>query len=389
MKKILVVFGTRPEAIKMAPLVKALIAKKDYFNTSVCVTAQHREMLDMVLRFFEIHPDYDFDIMRSDQDLFNITSDILIKMRRILNECKPALVLVHGDTTTSMTAALASFYLQIPVAHVEAGLRTNNRYSPWPEELNRQITGRIATYHLSPTERSKINLLKENISEKNIFVTGNTVVDALHHVLEKISKSEDMTQQCKKILNEAGYDCNRLTENKKMILITAHRRENFGVGFKNICNAINMLAKKYDDVDFVYPMHLNPNVREPVVNLLSGNSVNNNIYLLDHLEYLPFVFLMSKSYLVLTDSGGIQEEAPAIGKPVLVLRNTTERTEALAANTVRLLGTEQGSIEKGVSLLLEDKRVYKLMSCAVNPYGDGRASEKIVNFLINAVFNDS
>lgn len=386
MKKILLVFGTRPEAIKMAPLVNTFKAYPEDFQTVVCVTGQHRQMLDQVLQLFQIVPDYDLDIMKVGQDLYDITSRVLLGMRDILSEVQPDVVFVHGDTTTSTATALAAFYQQIPVAHVEAGLRTHNVYSPWPEEVNRQITGRIATYHLSPTAGSKENLLKENIAESSIVVTGNTVIDALQWVNQKIQSDKTVTAQLVADLVAMGYDISRLNADRKLVLITGHRRENFGEGFLNICRAIKALAAKYPDVDFVYPMHLNPNVRKPI-NEIFGNAEtpnaeherrNLNIFFIEPLDYLPFVFLMGKSYLLLTDSGGIQEEAPGLGKPVLVMRDTTERPEAVEAGTVKLVGTDMDKIIDAVSGLLEQSELYKSMSMAVNPYGDGKASERIV-----------
>lgn len=381
MKKILLVFGTRPEAIKMAPLVNEFKKKSNDFETIVCVTGQHRQMLDQVLSLFEITPDYDLDIMKNNQDLYDITSRVLLGMRDILKEVKPDVVFVHGDTTTSTATALAAFYQQIPVAHIEAGLRTHNIYSPWPEEINRQLTSRIASFHFSPTQGSKLNLLQENIPENKILVTGNTVIDALFWVTNKISNTEETARLVAKQIEMSGYDISRLANNKKLILITGHRRENFGDGFLNICCAINNLANNYPEVDFVYPMHLNPNVRKPVLEILGKN--NQNIFLIEPLDYLPFVYLMNKSYLILTDSGGIQEEAPGLGKPVLVMRDTTERPEAVEAGTVILVGTNAEIIEKSVSDLIEDKRLYTSMSTAENPYGDGKASEKIVNYCLN------
>lgn len=383
MRKILIVFGTRPEAIKMAPVVKEFSKFPELFETLVCVTGQHREMLDQVLRLFRIVPDFDLDIMKPNQDLFDITSRILVGMRDILQEVKPDVVFVHGDTTTSMAAALAAFYMQIPVAHVEAGLRTGNIYSPWPEEMNRQITGRIATYNFAPTALAKQNLLAENVSPDNILVTGNTVIDALKMVVTKIAADAGLRDDLQKTMKESGYDVSRLDNGRKMVLITGHRRENFGEGFLNICNAICHLAKKFGDVDFVYPMHLNPNVRKPVKEIL-GEGLSN-VFLIEPLEYLPFVFMMEKSCLILTDSGGVQEEAPGLGKPVLVMRNTTERPEAVEAGTVLLVGTDETKIEQNVSLLLTDKEVYRRMSEAVNPYGDGMASPRIVNYMKNQV----
>lgn len=390
MKKILLVFGTRPEAIKMAPLVNEFKKHPEEFKTLVCVTGQHRQMLDQVLNLFEIVPDFDLDIMKAGQDLYDITSRVLLGMRDILAEVKPDVVFVHGDTTTSTASAMAAFYQQIPVAHVEAGLRTHNIYSPWPEEVNRQITGRITTYHLSPTKGSKENLLKENISENKIQVTGNTVIDALHWVSEKIGKSETMAAEIAVGILQNGYDVSRLKGNKKLILITGHRRENFGEGFLNICHAIKNLAHKYPEVDFVYPMHLNPNVRKPINEIFGADSSpfgggreGANIFFIEPLDYLPFAYLMSKSYLLLTDSGGIQEEAPGLGKPVIVMRDTTERPEAVEAGTVLLVGTDKDKIENAVSSLIENNELYLSMSKAENPYGDGHASERIVDFFLN------
>lgn len=382
MKKIMLVFGTRPEAIKMAPLVKAFQAKNDEFETIVCVTGQHREMLDQVLRLFDIKPDFDLNIMKQGQDLYDITSRVLLGMRDVFKVCKPDILFVHGDTTTSTAAALAGFYLQIPVAHVEAGLRTNDIYSPWPEEMNRQITGRIATYNLSPTQLSRQNLLKENVDENKITVTGNTVIDALHWVTAKIKSDKKLDDNLSLDLKSKGYDTKRLVGNRRLILITGHRRENFGDGFLHICHAIQDLAKKFPEVDFVYPMHLNPNVRKPIHQVF-GEDLNNlgNIFFIEPLEYLPFVFLMEKSDIVLTDSGGIQEEAPGLGKPVLVMRNTTERPEAVDAGTVKLVGTDYDAIVDNVSKLLTDRNLYNKMSKATNPYGDGKACERIIRYI--------
>lgn len=381
MKKILIVFGTRPEAIKMAPLVNEFKLYPESFETVVCVTGQHREMLDQVLNLFQIVPDYDLNIMQPNQDLYDITSRILLGMRYILKEVKPDMVFVHGDTTTSTTTALAAFYQQIPVAHVEAGLRTGNIYSPWPEEMNRLITGRLATYHFSPTLLSKKNLLAENVAEKQILVTGNTVIDALHLVTDKIKTEASISTSLQQKLLGMGYDVNRLQNGQKLILITGHRRENFGDGFLNICHAIKNLSEKHPEVDFVYPMHLNPNVRKPVYEILGGS--NSNVFLINPLQYLPFIYLMEKSFLILTDSGGIQEEAPGLGKPVLVMRDTTERPEAVEAGTVLLVGTDKNRIEKSVSNLLENEQLYFSMAGATNPYGDGFASKKIVDFFMN------
>ena len=379
MKKILLVFGTRPEAIKMAPLVKKLQANPEEFQTVVCVTGQHREMLDQVLRLFDITPDYDLNIMKPNQDLYDITSRILLGMRDVLKEVQPDIVLVHGDTTTSMAAALAAFYQQIPVGHVEAGLRTGNIYSPWPEEMNRLMTGRIASVHFSPTPLAQQNLLQEHVDEAKIVVTGNTVIDALQMVVERLKNDEQLAGEVKdKVLN-MGYDVNRLGENRRLVLITGHRRENFGEGFLNICHAIKNLSEKYPNVDFVYPMHLNPNVRKPVLEILGEGA--DNVFLIEPLDYLPFVYMMQHSTLILTDSGGVQEEAPGLGKPVLVMRDTTERPEAVEAGTVLLVGTNREKIEQGVSMLLDDADCYRRMSEAVNPYGDGLACERIVDRL--------
>lgn len=382
MKKVLLVFGTRPEAIKMAPLVKEFQKHPETFNTIVCVTGQHRQMLDQVLQLFEITPDYDLDIMKQGQDLYDVTSRVILGMRDVLKEAQPDVVLVHGDTTTSTAAALAAFYQQIPVGHVEAGLRTHNIYSPWPEEMNRQITGRIATYNFAPTPLSKANLLREAVAEESISVTGNTVIDALYWVVNKIKEDKVLNDELKTLLAKAGYDVARLDNGKKLVLITGHRRENFGDGFINMCNAIKELTLKYHDVDFVYPMHLNPNVRKPIREVF-GEDLSNlgNMFFIEPLEYLSFVYLMEKSNIVLTDSGGIQEEAPGLGKPVLVMRDTTERPEALEAGTVKLVGTDYNKIVNEVSLLLEDQEHYDNMSKAVNPYGDGKACERIVRFL--------
>lgn len=382
MKKVMLVFGTRPEAIKMAPLVKAFSQYPNDFDTVVCVTGQHREMLDQVLRIFDITPDYDLNIMKQGQDLYDVTARVLLGMRDVLCEVQPDVVLVHGDTTTSTAAALAAFYQQIPVGHVEAGLRTHNIYSPWPEEMNRQITGRIATYNFSPTLLSRQNLLEENVAERSIVVTGNTVIDALYWVVDKIKKDETLSFELKDILANAGYDTGRLNSGKKLVLITGHRRENFGDGFIHMCTAIRDLAKKYPEVDFVYPMHLNPNVRKPIHEVF-GKDLNilGNMFFIEPLEYLSFVYLMEKSSIVLTDSGGIQEEAPGLGKPVLVMRDTTERPEALDAGTVKLVGTDYDKIVGEVSCLLDDAACYEQMSRAVNPYGDGKACQRIVDFI--------
>ena len=382
MKTILLVFGTRPEAIKMCPLVKEFKRYPELFDTKVCVTGQHREMLDQVLHIFDIHPDFDLNIMKQGQDLYDITSRVLLGMRDILQQVKPDIVLVHGDTTTSTAAALAAFYQQIPVGHVEAGLRTNNIYSPWPEEMNRQITSRIATYNFAPTPLSKTNLLKENVKEDSILVTGNTVIDALHQVVQQIKSNDAIAEEITDTLRRAGYNVSRIDSNRRLVLITGHRRENFGQGFINICTALRDLADLFPDVDFVYPMHLNPNVRKPISEVFGEHAAESgNMFFIEPLEYLSFVYLMERSYLVLTDSGGIQEEAPGLGKPVLVMRNTTERPEALDAGTVRLVGTDYNAIVSSVTELLNDAEVYNRMSNAVNPYGDGKACGRIVNCL--------
>ena len=382
MKTVMLVFGTRPEAIKMAPLVKEFQKYPEAFKTVVCVTGQHRQMLDQVLQLFEITPDYDLNIMKQGQDLYDVTARVLTGMRDVLKEAKPDVVLVHGDTTTSTAAALAAFYQQIPVGHVEAGLRTHNIYSPWPEEMNRQITGRIATYNFSPTPLSKANLLREAVAEESITVTGNTVIDALYWVVNKIKENCALNNELKELLAQAGYDVTRLDSGRKLVLITGHRRENFGDGFINMCTAIKDLTLKYPEVDFVYPMHLNPNVRKPIHEVF-GENLNGlgNMFFIEPLEYLSFVYLMEKSTIVLTDSGGIQEEAPGLGKPVLVMRDTTERPEALEAGTVKLVGTDYNKIVSEVSLLLDDKAHYDAMSKAVNPYGDGLACGRIVEAL--------
>lgn len=378
----MLVFGTRPEAIKMAPLVREFQNYSNQFETIVCVTGQHREMLDQVLQLFEIKPDYDLNIMKQGQDLYDVTARVLVGMRDVLKEAQPDIVLVHGDTTTSTAAALAAFYQQIPVGHVEAGLRTHNIYSPWPEEMNRLITGRIATYHFSPTLLSRQNLLDENISETAITVTGNTVIDALYWVVDKIKKDESLSSDLQCVLATAGYDVNRLANGKKLVLITGHRRENFGDGFIKMCTAIKDLTQKYPEVDFVYPMHLNPNVRKPIHEVFGENLSNlGNMFFIEPLEYLSFVYLMEKSIIVLTDSGGIQEEAPGLGKPVLVMRDTTERPEALDAGTVKLVGTDYNKIVSEVSKLLDNAEYYDTMSKAVNPYGDGKSSSRIRKIL--------
>lgn len=400
MKKVMLVFGTRPEAIKMAPLVKEFQKRPTTFKTIVCVTGQHRQMLDQVLQLFEITPDYDLNIMKQGQDLYDVTARVLTGMRDVLKETQPDVVLVHGDTTTSTAAALAAFYQQIPVGHVEAGLRTHNIYSPWPEEMNRQITSRIATYNFAPTPLSKANLLREAVNEESITVTGNTVIDALHWVVDKIKKDKTLNDELRDMLSHAGYDVTRLDNSRKLVLITGHRRENFGDGFIHMCTAIKDLTKKYPDVDFVYPMHLNPNVRKPIAEVFGEYVVNKkavslskeecpdnegdtgNMFFIEPLEYLSFVYLMGKSDIVLTDSGGIQEEAPGLGKPVLVMRDTTERPEALEAGTVKLVGTDHDKIVDEVSSLLDDRAHYDAMSKAVNPYGDGLACGRIVEKLI-------
>ncbi|WP_195570036.1 non-hydrolyzing UDP-N-acetylglucosamine 2-epimerase [Bacteroides nordii] len=379
MKKIMLVFGTRPEAIKMAPLVKEFQKHPETFQTIVCVTGQHREMLDQVLHLFDIKPDYDLNIMKQGQDLYDVTSRVLLGMRDVLKEANPDIVLVHGDTTTSTASALAAFYQQIPVGHVEAGLRTHDIYSPWPEEMNRLITGRIATYHFSPTALSKQNLLDEGINEEAITVTGNTVIDALYMVVDKIKSDRQLGEELETLLRESGYDVNRLNGTRKLVLITGHRRENFGEGFISMCRAIKALTEKYPNADFVYPMHLNPNVRKPIHEVFGEDlSDLDNMFFIEPLEYLSFVYLMEKSTIVLTDSGGIQEEAPGLGKPVLVMRDTTERPEALEAGTVKLVGTDYDKIVNEVSALLDDMDYYDRMSKAVNPYGDGLACERII-----------
>lgn len=382
MKKIMLVFGTRPEAIKMAPLVKEFQKDTERFKTIVCVTGQHREMLDQVLHLFEITPDYDLNIMKQGQDLYDVTARVLTGMRDVLKEAQPDVVLVHGDTTTSTAAALAAFYQQIPVGHVEAGLRTHNIYSPWPEEMNRQITGRIATYHFAPTPLSRRNLLAEGVKEGQITVTGNTVIDALYMVVDKIKQDKSLDAELEALLKNAGYDVNRLSSGKKLVLITGHRRENFGDGFIHMCMAIKDLTQKYPEVDFVYPMHLNPNVRKPIHEVFGENLSNlGNMFFIEPLEYLSFVYLMEKSTIVLTDSGGIQEEAPGLGKPVLVMRDTTERPEALDAGTVKLVGTNYNKIVCEISELIDNQDYYNRMSKAVNPYGDGKACLRIQSFI--------
>ncbi|MBT9880970.1 UDP-N-acetylglucosamine 2-epimerase (non-hydrolyzing) [Bacteroides eggerthii] len=380
-KKVMLVFGTRPEAIKMCPLVKEFQKRTDEFDAIVCVTGQHREMLDQVLKIFEVTPDYDLNIMKQGQDLTDITTRVLIGMRNIFKEMRPDVVLVHGDTTTSTAAAMAAFYAQIPVGHVEAGLRTHNIYSPWPEEMNRQITSRIATYNFSPTPLSALNL-KTETAFGNIYVTGNTVIDALHMVVDKLQNNKVLVAEQEKVLAEAGYDVKRLANGKKLVLITGHRRENFGDGFIHICTAIRDLKNKYQEVDFVYPMHLNPNVRKPIHEVFGENLKElGNMFFIEPLQYIEFVYLMYKSNIVLTDSGGIQEEAPGLGKPVLVMRETTERPEALSCGTVHLVGTNYNKIMDEVSTLLDDHEAYIKMSHAVNPYGDGQTCRRIADII--------
>lgn len=393
-QKVLLVFGTRPEAIKMAPLVKEFQKYPDHFETIVCVTGQHREMLDQVLDLFEIIPDYDLEIMKSGQDLYDITSRVLLGMRDVLIKCKPDLVLVHGDTTTSSATALAAYYQQIEVAHIEAGLRTNNMYSPWPEEGNRQMTGRLANWHFAPTIMAQRNLMDEGISKNKIVVTGNTVIDALQLTLTKIHRSSKVVMDIINTLQTKGIPTGLVADwvyrSRKMVLVTGHRRENFGKGFLNICESIKFLAEKYPDVDFVYPVHLNPNVQKPVYDLLGKNQTNGevglkNVFLIDPIDYLPFVYMMDLSYMILTDSGGIQEEAPFLGKPVLVMRDTTERPEALSAGTVKLVGTDSNKIIESVEMLFNEEAIYRKMSQANNPYGDGKACIRIVQELKKAV----
>lgn len=378
MKTVMLVFGTRPEAIKMCPLVKEFQKYTEDFKTIVCVTGQHREMLDQVLQIFDVKPDYDLNIMKQGQDLYDVTTRVLIGMRDVFKVCRPDVVLVHGDTTTSTAAALAAFYQQISVGHVEAGLRTHNINSPWPEEMNRQITGRIATYNFSPTSLSENNLLEEKVQGK-IFITGNTVIDALYMIVDRLKKDETLSKKQNMLLLKAGYDIARLQEGKKLVLITGHRRENFGIGFIHMITAIKDLKNKYPEVDFVYPMHLNPNVRKPIHEIF-GKDLSNlgNMFFIEPLQYIEFVYLMEKSTIILTDSGGIQEEAPSLGKPVLVMRDTTERPEALSSGTVHLVGTDYNKIMNEVSSLLDDMDIYEKMSKAVNPYGDGKACERIV-----------
>lgn len=381
MKTVMLVFGTRPEAIKMAPLVKELQSRPEEFKTIVTVTGQHRQMLDQVLEIFDIKPDYDLNIMKAGQDLTDITCRVLTGMRDLLQDVRPDVILVHGDTTTSTATALAAFYAHVPVGHVEAGLRTHNLESPWPEEANRQLTGRLAEYHFAPTPLSKSNLLAEGVEEKNITVTGNTVIDALISVKKRLDEDETLRKAETENLLKAGYNLERLDGSRRLVLITGHRRENFGEGFRNICNAIKTLAERFTDVDFVYPMHLNPNVRKPIAEILGDSSARDNAFFIEPLEYLSFVNLMGKSDIVLTDSGGIQEEAPGLGKPVLVMRDTTERPEALEAGTVKLVGTDYDAIVASVSELLTDRKAYDKMSHAVNPYGDGKACPRIADTL--------
>lgn len=383
MLKVMLVFGTRPEAIKMAPLVKELQKHEDAFQTIVCATGQHRQLLDQVLKLFDIVPDYDLNIMKQGQDLYDVTARVLTGLRDVLQEARPDVVLVHGDTTTSTAAALAAFYQQIPVGHVEAGLRTHNIYSPWPEEMNRQLTGRIATWHFAPTVLSRENLLREAVADDHIVVTGNTVIDALYWVVNKIKTDAGLNDELGNLLLQAGYDVHRLDNGRKLVLITGHRRENFGDGFIHMCTAIRDLTQKYPDVDFVYPMHLNPNVRKPIHEVFGEDLIGlGNMFFIEPLEYLSFVYLMEKAAIVLTDSGGIQEEAPGLGKPVLVMRDTTERPEALAAGTVKLVGTDYAKIVGEVSTLLEDAAAYERMSKTVNPYGDGLACGRIAGLLM-------
>lgn len=380
MKTVMLVFGTRPEAIKMCPLVKEFQKRTEEFKTVVCVTGQHREMLDQVLQIFDVTPDYDLNIMKQGQDLTDVTARVLTGLRDVFKECCPDVVLVHGDTTTSTAGALAAFYAQIPVSHVEAGLRTHNIYSPWPEEMNRQVTGRIATYNFSPTPLSEKNLQEEKV-HGNIYVTGNTVIDALHMVVDKLKTDEALAKEQDNVLAKAGYDVTRLSNGKKLVLITGHRRENFGDGFVRMVTAMKDLSEKYPEIDFVYPMHLNPNVRKPIHEVFGEELARFNFFFIEPLQYLEFVYLMNKAHIVLTDSGGIQEEAPSLGKPVLVMRDTTERPEALASGTVHLVGTDYGKIMHEVSTLLDDVKAYESMSKAVNPYGDGQACRRIADVL--------
>ena len=384
MKKVMLVFGTRPEAIKMCPLVKEFQKRPKEFETIVCVTGQHREMLDQVLQIFDVHPDFDLNIMKQGQDLTDVTARVLAGLRDIFKECRPDVVLVHGDTTTSTAGALAAFYAQIPVGHVEAGLRTHNIYSPWPEEMNRQITGRIATYNFSPTPLSEKNLLEEKV-HGNIYVTGNTVIDALYMVVDKLKADSALAEEQNQVLAAAGYDITRLNNGKKLVLITGHRRENFGDGFIRMVTAMKALSEKYPKVDFVYPMHLNPNVRKPIHEVFGEDLTRSNFFFIEPFQYLEFVHLMSKATIILTDSGGIQEEAPGLGKPVLVMRDTTERPEALTSGTVHLVGTDYDKIMNEVSILLDDAAAHEKMSKAVNPYGDGQACRRIADVLADKV----
>lgn len=381
MKKIMLIFGTRPEAIKMAPLVKALQARPESFETIVAVTGQHRQMLDQVLNLFDIKPQYDLNIMKQGQDLYDVTSRILLGMRDVLRESRPDVVLVHGDTSTSTAAAMSAFYEQIPVGHVEAGLRTGDIYSPWPEEMNRRLTGRLATYHFSPTEVAAGNLLRENVAKESIAVTGNTVIDALHTVVAKLEENPALSEKLHDEVAAMGYDTARIADGRRMVLITGHRRENFGEGFLHICEAIQTLAERYPDVDFVYPMHMNPNVRRPIAQMFDGKNYPN-VFFIEPLDYLPFVYMMKSSYLILTDSGGIQEEAPSLGKPVLVMRTVTERPEALEAGTIRLVGTDKDKIVTEAARFLDDADYYHRNSLIANPYGDGHACDRIIEFLL-------
>lgn len=380
-KRVMLVFGTRPEAIKMAPLVKAFQARADKFTTIVAVTGQHRQMLDQVLSLFDITPDYDLNIMQQGQDLYDVTSRVLTGMRSVLSMARPDLVLVHGDTSTSTAAALAAFYAHVPVGHVEAGLRTGDIYSPWPEEMNRRLTGRLATFHFSPTSTSRNNLLAENVDSSQIIVTGNTVIDALHMVTDRLDTNGELCRSVEDSLHGSGYDTQRLADGtRRMVLITGHRRENFGEGMLNVCQAIMDLASAFPDVDFVYPMHLNPNVRRPIAEMFSDSTLTN-VFFIEPLEYLPFVYMMKKSYLIITDSGGIQEEAPSLGKPVLVMRAVTERPEALEAGTIRLVGTDRARIVGEASRFLNDSEYYAANSNIANPYGDGHACGRIIDFV--------
>jgi UDP-N-acetylglucosamine 2-epimerase (non-hydrolysing) len=387
MHKVLLVFGTRPDAIKMAPVIKKFKECPDNFQTFVCVTGQHRHMLDQVLSMFEIIPDFDLNIMQPDQDLYDIFTGIMLKIRNVFSEVNPDIVFVHGDTSTSTAAALAAFYQKIPVAHIESGLRTNNIYSPWPEEMNRQLTSRIATYHFAPTIWAKNNLLRENISENRIIVTGNTVIDSLRMILKRINETPDLLNSIINQILKNGYNTQRISSSRKLILITGHRRENFGEGLYNICMAIKMLSEQFPECDFLYPVHLNPNVRESVNEIL-GKSNQSNLFLIDPLEYMPFIYLMQKCHLILTDSGGIQEEAPDLGKPVLVMRDTTERPEGLAAGTIELVGTSKDKIIESVTRLILDKEYYQSMTNMKNPFGDGSASETIFNYFADSFFKD-